>query len=239
MSEKLQKILASRGYGSRRQMEQWIEAGRIKVNGQVAGLGDRVDQDADILVDGKPVRRDAAEGTRELLLNKPAGVVCTRRDEQGRPTIFQYLPKIRAGRWISVGRLDINTSGLLLVTNDGELANWLMHPSSELEREYNVRVFGVVDAAMLQRLRKGVDIDGEMMRFKRVTPGGASGSNQWYRVVLKEGKYREVRRLWESQGIQVNRLIRIRFGGIELPRNLKMGKYLELTEDEVTELRPQ
>ncbi len=239
MSEKLQKVLANRGYGSRRQMEQWITAGRVTVNGRVATLGDRVEESAAIVVDGKPSRREAAVLTRVLLLNKPAAVICTRKDEQGRPTVFTYLPKIHSGRWIIVGRLDFNTSGLLLVTNDGALANRLMHPSSEMEREYSVRLFGAVDAAITQRLLKGVTIDGEMMRFHRIEAGGASGSNQWYRVVLKEGKYREVRRLWESQGVQVNRLIRIRFGSLLLPRKLRMGEYVELSPEQVASLQQE
>ncbi len=239
MSEKLQKVLASRGYGSRRQMEQWIEAGRIRVDGRVATLGDRVESDAQIFIDGKPARRESREETRVLLFNKPPGVVCTRRDEQQRPTVFTSFPAIHNGRWIIVGRLDINTSGLLLVTNDGALANRLMHPSSGVEREYSVRLFGSVDQAMIDRLLRGVVVDGEAMRFHSITEGGGPGRNQWFNVVLKEGKYREVRRLWESQGVQVSRLIRIRYGDIRLPRNLRMGHFQELTEQQIGELQAQ
>lgn len=236
MSEKLQKVLAARGYGSRRHMETWISEGRIRVNGRPATLGMRVTDKDRIQVNGRPIREATGDKTRILMVNKPAGVICTRRDPEKRPNVFSLLPPLKNGRWVIVGRLDLNTSGLLLATNNGEIAHRLMHPSGELEREYSVRVYGEVDKAMLARLKKGVDIDGQKMKFKSIREGEVSGRNQWFQVVLTEGRYREVRRLWESQGVKVSRLIRIRFGTICLPRNLRATAWKELGESQIEKL---
>lgn len=237
MTEKLQKVLARTGLASRRTIEEWIDEGRIKVNGKIAKLGDRVDSTAQIKVDGKLIYIAPGEGNiRVLVYNKSIDEICTRSDPEERPTVFAHLPKLKTGRWIAVGRLDINTSGLLLFTNNGELANKLMHPSSEVEREYSVRVLGKIDEKVLQRLKKGVRLEDGMARFNSIVAmGGAKGSNQWYRVTVREGKNRLVRRLWESQKVTVSRLMRVRFGNITLPRLLPTGHYTEMNEVEVHE----
>ena len=231
-TEKLQKVLARAGLGSRREIEQWIVAGRVKVNQKLATLGDRVSQEDDIRVDGRQITlRHLAPPPRQILAyHKPVGEVCTRTDPEGRPTVFDSLPRPKQGRWISIGRLDINTSGLLLFTNDGELANRLMHPSYQLEREYAVRVLGVVNEEMLENLRTGVQLEDGVAHFDFVKDAGGEGANHWYHVILREGHKREVRRLWESQGVTVSRLTRIRYGAISLPRGLRMGRYVQLTE---------
>ena len=216
MSEKLQKVLARAGHGSRREMEALITAGRVSVDGKVATLGDRVEVNAVIRVDGHTVKTRAEEEMicRVLAYHKPEGEMCTRHDPEGRPTVFDRLPKLDSARWIAVGRLDVNTSGLLLFTTDGELANRLMHPSHEVEREYAVRVFGEITEAMLQRLRKGVQLEDGMAKFNKIKPAGGEGLNQWFNVTLTEGRNREVRRLWESQEVQVSRLMRVRYGDV-------------------------
>lgn len=233
---RLQKALADAGLGSRREIERWIETGRVQLNGQVATLGQKVGADDNVLVDGRPVRftRDAAAAIRVLAYNKPEGEICSRRDPEGRPTVFGALPRIREARWVIVGRLDFNTSGLLLVTDSGELAARLMHPGQQIEREYLVRVLGEVDAAMLARLRAGVALDDGMASFDEVReqPGG-SGSNRWFSVVLREGRNREVRRLWESQGCKVSRLKRTRFGGVVLGPRERRGTWRELAGEEL------
>src|SRR5690554_995357 len=236
-SEKLQKILARTGIGSRRQIEDLIRDARIKVNGQVATIGDRATVTDKIEVDGRPVRLEKhQEQTRVLVYNKPEGEICTRHDPEGRPTVFTRLPKISGQRWISVGRLDINTSGMLLFTTDGELANRLMHPSYQVDREYAVRVMGEVDEDMLTRLREGVLLEDGIARFSDITPAGGTGINQWFYVTLLEGKNREVRRLWESQGVAVSRLKRVRFGPLMLPSRIKVGQWEELGEKDVKAL---
>jgi len=236
-SEKLQKILARTGIGSRRQIEELIREGRVKVNGQLATIGDRATAADKIEVDGRPVRLEARqEQTRVLVYNKPEGEICTRSDPEGRPTVFARLPKISGQRWIAVGRLDINTSGMLLFTTDGELANRLMHPSSQVDREYAVRVMGTVDDEMLTRLREGVLLEDGVARFTDITAAGGSGINQWFYVTLLEGKNREVRRLWESQGVAVSRLKRVRFGPLMLPSRIKVGQWEELGEKDVKAL---
>lgn len=236
-SEKLQKILARTGIGSRRQIEDLIRDGRIKVNGQVATIGDRATVTDKIEVDGRPVRLEKhQEQTRVLVYNKPEGEICTRHDPEGRPTVFTRLPKISGQRWISVGRLDINTSGMLLFTTDGELANRLMHPSYQVDREYAVRVMGEVDEDMLTRLREGVLLEDGIARFSDITPAGGTGINQWFYVTLLEGKNREVRRLWESQGVAVSRLKRVRFGPLMLPSRIKVGQWEELGEKDIKAL---
>jgi 23S rRNA pseudouridine2605 synthase len=237
--EKLQKVLARSGYGSRREMERWIEKGRVAVNGRIAKLGDRVDRKARIEVDGKPVDSSGQEKTRVLLYHKPPGEVCSRKDPQGRRTVFDRLPKLQSGRWISIGRLDYNTSGLLLFTTDGELANALMHPSSNIEREYMVRVKGEVTEDTFKVLRAGVMLEDGMARFTDIEDGGGEGANHWYYVVIMEGRTREVRRLWESQDCVVSRLKRTRYGNVFIPSQVKQGMWIELQNKEVKDLYRQ
>ncbi len=236
--EKIQKVLARQGLASRREIERWIEAGRIQVNGQRAVLGDRISLTDKVQVDGRLIKFDpgTARQCRVLVYNKALGEVCTRSDPEGRPTVFDRLPKIKGGRWISVGRLDINTSGLLLFTDDGELANALMHPSKEIDREYAVRVHGEVNDEMIKTLKSGVELEDGKARFTDVQHFDGSGTNQWYHVVLMEGRNREVRRLWESQGVDVSRLKRVRYGCIFLPKSVSMGQWTELGQKELNDL---
>ncbi|MBT5293617.1 MAG: pseudouridine synthase [Cellvibrionales bacterium] len=238
MSERLQKVLAAEGLGSRREIERWIEAGRITVNGDVAQLGLKVEVGDVIELDGKRVKVETKKPERRVIIyNKPEGEVSTRSDPEGRKTVFDRLPVSKGERWIAVGRLDMNTSGLLLFTNDGELANVLMHPSSQIDREYAVRVKGEVDEDTMRTLREGVLLEDGMARFTDIQPGrNATGANSWYYVVLMEGKNREVRRLWESQEVQVSRLKRVRFGNVFIPSSLKAGKYAELSKEQVDSL---
>lgn len=235
MSEKIQKVLANAGIGSRRQIEKIIEEGRITINGRLATIGDRMTYHDKILVDGREVKlaKSKSKETRVLLYHKPEGEMCTRDDPEGRPTIFESLPLIRNSRWICVGRLDLNTSGLLLITNDGELAHKLMHPSSQIEREYAVRVKGDVTGDTLDKLLNGIRLEDGWARFEQVTDAGGTGSNHWYHVIVKEGRNRLVRRMWEAMNLTVSRLIRIRFGNVYLPSGLKQGKHIELNEDEL------
>jgi 23S rRNA pseudouridine2605 synthase len=231
--EKLQKVLARTGLGSRREMERWIQERRVTVDGKLATLGDRVDERSRITVDGKPLKAAPAEETRCILYHKPTGEVCTRSDPQGRRTVFASLPKLHSGRWISIGRLDYNTSGLLLFTTDGELANALMHPSANIEREYMVRVMGEVDPEMLKRMTEGVMLEDGVARFTDIQDGGGDGINRWFYVVVMEGRNREVRRLWESQGLTVSRLKRVRYGEVFIPSRVKQGQWTELPRKEV------
>jgi 23S rRNA pseudouridine2605 synthase len=226
--EKLQKVLARTGLGSRREMERWIEGGRVAVNGRRATLGDRVESRDRISVDGKPLDTKPGVETRCILYHKPTGEVCSRNDPEGRRTVFDRLPRLKSGRWISIGRLDFNTSGLLLFTTDGELANALMHPSANIEREYLVRVMGEVQEDMLQRMLEGVMLDDGMARFTDIQEGEGDGINRWFYVVIMEGRNREVRRLWESQGLTVSRLKRVRFGEVFIPSRVKQGQWVEL-----------
>ena len=239
MSEKLQKVLARAGHGSRREMEAWIAAGRVSIDGEIANLGDRVESDAKIRIDGRAISLKSAEDVicRVLAYHKPEGEICSRKDPEGRPTVFDRLPKVRDSRWVAVGRLDINTSGLLLFTSDGELANRLMHPSNEVEREYAVRTFGEVPEATVQRLRTGVMLEDGPAQFDTIKAAGGEGMNQWWHVSLREGRNREVRRLWESQEVQVSRLIRVRYGMVELPKSLPRGGWIELPIEQVNYLR--
>lgn len=237
MSEKLQKILARAGLGSRRQIETWISEGRVSINGNQAKLGDRADLNAHILVDDKPIELNVTELTRVLIYHKPVGEITTRHDPEKRPTVFENLPELENGRWINIGRLDINTSGLLLFTNDGELANQLMHPSYHVEREYAVRVYGQVSNEILSRLQKGVKLEDGIARFTIIRNMEGEGVNQWFRVVVTEGRNRIVRRLWQSQGISISRLIRVRMGSILLPRTLKAGQWQELSNQDVAKLK--
>jgi 23S rRNA pseudouridine2605 synthase len=238
LAERLQKVLARAGFGSRRQIEDWIREGRISVNGERAEIGASVEETDLVKIDGRMVSIavDPARAARTLLYHKPAGELTTRRDEAGRPTVFDNLPRIKTGRWISVGRLDFNTSGLLLVTTDGELAHRLMHPSWEIEREYAVRVLGKADEAVLQRLLDGVMLEDGMAAFATLEDAGGQGVNHWYHVVVREGRNREVRRLWESQGLKVSRLIRVRYGPVSLPRDLRAGRFRDLTPEELAAL---
>lgn len=234
--EKLQKVLARTGLGSRREMERWIEEGRVAVNGKVARLGDRVDAGDRISVDGQALEAGPEQDVRCILYHKPPGQVCSRNDPEGRPTVFERLPAIKSGRWISIGRLDFNTSGLLLFTTDGELANRLMHPSSQIEREYMVRVMGDVTPQALEHMLEGVMLEDGIARFTDIQDGGGDGVNRWFYVVLMEGRNREVRRLWESQGLTVSRLKRVRYGEVFIPSRVKQGQWTEMDQAEVKSL---
>ncbi len=237
MDEKLQKVLARAGIGSRREMERWIEQGRVKVNDQTATLGDRVSSKDNIKVDNKFISQHRTQiQQRVIAYHKPIGEVCTRSDPEGRTTIYSNLPKLRSGRWISIGRLDLNTSGLLLLTTDGELANKLMHPSGEIEREYAVRILGEVSPDIIKQLTTNVPLDDGDAHFSDVKSAGGQGANHWYHVILKEGRNREVRRLWEYFGFAVSRLMRIRYGDITLERRLRPSKSEDLTEQEMQSL---
>ncbi|AML58409.1 23S rRNA pseudouridine(2605) synthase RluB [Serratia rubidaea] len=241
MSEKLQKVLARAGHGSRREIEGMIEAGRVSVDGKVATLGDRVEVNPamKIRIDGHVVSVKESEEAvcRVLAYYKPEGELCTRSDPEGRPTVFDRLPKLRGSRWVAVGRLDVNTSGLLLFTTDGELANRLMHPSREVEREYAVRVFGQIDDEKVKQLSRGVQLEDGPAAFRTIKFQGGEGLNQWYNVTLTEGRNREVRRLWEAVGVQVSRLIRVRYGDIDLPKGLPRGGWTELDLPSINYLR--
>lgn len=235
--QRLQKVLANAGYGSRRQIEKLIEAGRVTVNGRVAGLGCKVSGEERIQINGKTARLDAPAAQHAILAyHKPEGEICSRDDPDGRPTVFEHLPAPPRGRWISIGRLDINSSGLLLFTTDGELANRLMHPSTVVDREYAVRVLGAVDQALLDRLQQGVELEDGAARFTDIQDGGGRGANHWYYVVIQEGRNREVRRLWQSQGIQVSRLVRVRYGTAILDKGLRPGKWQYLDQQEAAAL---
>ena len=237
MKERLQKVLANLGFGSRREIEGWISEGRIKVNGEVAELGCQIDGTESVHLDDRRISIDKSEQERRVLIYyKPVGEITTRHDPEGRPTIFESLPSIRDGRWITVGRLDINTQGLLLVTNDGELAHRLMHPSHELEREYAVRVIGEFTDEMADNMRNGIEFEDGVSKFEEILWSGGTGANFWYHVTVKGGKNREVRRLWESQGLMVSRLIRIRYGNVELPPGLREGQFIDIDPEVLKEL---
>ncbi|WP_372778121.1 23S rRNA pseudouridine(2605) synthase RluB [Litorivivens sp.] len=236
--EKLQKVLARAGLGSRREMERAIADGRVTVDGKKATLGDRVTEEARVALDGRQVKLtppDSVRG-RVLIYNKPDNEICSRKDPEGRRSVFESLPRARGERWISVGRLDFTTSGLLLFTTDGELANRLMHPSSVIEREYLCRVMGQTKEENLKALVDGVLLDDGVARFTDIVDGGGEGINHWFYVVIMEGRNREVRRLWESQGLQVNRLKRVRYGNIFLPPKLKAGQWMELPAEDVNKV---
>jgi len=227
MSERIQKVLARAGVGSRRTLETWIRAGRVQVNGIPAQLGDRVAPDDRLLIDGKPVRVDWRGGPKFRLLAyyKPEGEICTRRDPQGRKTVFDALPRLKQGRWVALGRLDINSQGLMLFTTDGELANRLLHPSAGIEREYAVRVRGQLSSEMQQQLTSGVELEDGPARFLSLRDVGGEGSNHWYHAIIAEGRQREVRRLFEAVGLTVSRLLRVRFGPVQLPRGRRPGEF--------------
>lgn len=232
-TEKLQKVLADAGIGSRRDMEELIVSGRISVNGEPAHVGQRVGPNDQVRVNGKPLQRrvNTTRPPRALLYYKPPGEIVSQDDPEGRPTVFDRLPKVSGGRWIAVGRLDFNTEGLLILTTSGELANRLMHPRYEIEREYAVRVLGELSEEQRQRLLTGVELDDGPARFSRCEAAGGEGANRWYRVVIAEGRNREVRRMFSTVGLEVSRLMRIRYGSVQLPRGLARGRYQELSPE--------
>lgn len=235
--ERLQKALAQAGYGSRREIETYIRAGQVRVNGEVAELGSRVRPGDRIRILGKTFRLPETSGrARVLIYHKPTGEIVSRRDPEGRPTVFDRLPPVAGGRWVPVGRLDYNTEGLMIFTTQGELANRLMHPSFGVEREYAVRLRGELDEAASARLLRGVALADGMAKLDSLEDAGGRGANHWYRVVLREGRNREVRRLFEAVGIEVSRLIRFRFGTLVLPRGLRRGQWRELASPEVNAL---
>lgn len=237
MAERIQKLLASNGLGSRREIERWIAAGRIAVNGETAALGQTAELKDKITLDGKYLKLNRTPMATEVLLyHKPEGQLVTRVDPEGRDTIFNHIREPEQGRWIAVGRLDINTSGVLLLTNNGELARRLMHPSYALAREYACRVLGEVTDAALTALTTGVELEDGKAKFDQLYSAGGDGANTWWHGVIKEGRNREVRRLWESQGLTVSRLSRVRFGNIQLPRDLARGRGRLLARREVNEL---
>lgn len=238
MSEKLQKVLARMGLGSRRYMEEVIAAGRVSVNGRVATVGERIEPTDELRIDGRKLSYQAEEEVRRrvLVYYKPEGEICSRNDPEGRPTVFEQLPQLTNDRWVMVGRLDINSTGLLLFTNDGELANRLMHPSNEVEREYAVRVMGEVTNNIRTTLITGVELEDGPAKFESFKEIGGDGINRWYQVVVKEGRNREVRRLFESQELKVSRLLRTRYGSVILPRELRTGRWIELDKPEIDHL---
>ena len=232
--ERLQKVLAASGLGSRREIERWITEGRLKINGRVARLGDRVTAEDTVSLDGKVLssKRLSQVQRRIIMYNKPEGEMVTRSDPEGRPTVFNKLPRLDKGRWIAIGRLDINSAGLMIFTTDGELANKLMHPAQQIEREYAVRVMGEINAEMLQQLVNGVELEDGFARFEDIVESGGEGINRWFHVVIMEGRKREVRRLWEAVGARVNRLKRVRFGNVILDSSVKAGLWRELESAE-------
>lgn len=238
-SERIQKLLARAGYGSRREIEGWISAGRVRVNGEVASLGAKATADDEIQVDGRHVQQATSKDIpcRVLAYKKHVDQVVTRHDPEGRPTVFRKLPHLSKGRWLAVGRLDINTSGLLLMTTDGELKRRLEHPSYALEREYAVRIHGEVDDAMLERLVNGVELEDGRARFEAIDePEDTGRTNRWFNVLVVQGRNRVVRRLWESQGVEVSRLMRTRYGPVTQPTGIKAGHHRELEHSEVRKL---
>jgi len=241
LTERIQKALARAGLGSRREIERWIRDGRVTVDGQLAQLGQQIGGACRVEVDNRPVAWEstASVPARLLLYHKPVGQICSRDDPQGRTTVFEALPRLRGRRWISVGRLDINTSGLLLFTTDGELAHRLMHPSSGIDREYRCRVRGSPGEREFKRLLTGVRLSGQLCRFESIEAGRGSGANRWFEVVLKEGRNREVRRMWQSVGCTVSRLVRVRYGPFRLERQHKAGTFLELKASECDRLLQQ
>jgi len=234
-AERIQKVLARGGLASRREIERWIDEGRLSVNGVKVTPGLHLKSGDQVQLNGRPINWEkyTEQPTRVIVYNKPTGEVVTRRDPQGRPVVFSRLPKLDIGRWISVGRLDINTSGLLLLTNNGELANRLMHPSAEVDREYAVRILGNVSDEMIAQLKAGVELEDGKAHFDDIRFFSGEGANKWFHVVVKEGRNRLVRRLWESQNVTVSRLMRVRYGPAVLPGNVRAHDYYELNNKEL------